>query len=167
MLFRRNYLDLPFLPGVRRAERRDLGAIVELWLRLMQLHREVDRRFELVANASQVMTQRFQGLLNDPDALILVSHEDGQIVGFLVGQIDVNLPFFPGATMGFVSDLYVVDGYRREGRGERMVEVLRSWFRMRGVSSIQLHAAACNPVAHEFWKKMGFEDYLMRMWSDV
>ena len=154
-------------PEIRRAEKRDVARLVELWMALMAVHEKADSRFEVVDATPQIMSQRFHYLMHDRDALVLVSTDGDEVVGFIVGNIDVNLPFFKGTLIGFVADLFVDPDYRRTGRARRMVEALRGWFLARRVSSIQLHAAACNPSAHDFWAQMGFRDYLVRMLADV
>lgn len=167
MLFRRSVPDLPRGGEVRRADRRDVGRLVELWLELMNLHAAVDSRFVVREDAGRTMARRFSELLTDPDTIILVSQSDGEMVGFAVAHIDINLPFLPGTTVGFISDIYVLDAYRRQGRAARLVAAMRDWFKSRKVTVIQLHAASCNPAAQQFWERMGFSDYLVRMWGEV
>jgi GNAT superfamily N-acetyltransferase len=84
-----------------------------------------------------------------------------------VGHVDANLPFLDGPVIGFISDVYVEDAHRKQGRATRLYAALCQWFRSRRVSSIQLHAAALNPESHAFWSRLGFHDYLVRMWADV
>jgi len=147
--------------------RGDVARLVELWTRLMNGHAEMDPRFALTPDAPQQMSRRFQSLLQDRDALILVSETAGDVVGFGVGHLDANLSFFRGPIIGFISDVYVLEEYRRQGRAARLVNTLRGWFIQNRASSIQLHAAACNPGAHAFWRSMGFTDFLIRMWLDL
>ena len=163
VIFRRTEPDEWLNGDVRQAHRADIPRVVELWELLMAVHQEVDDRFAMADDAAVIMTRRFHALLHDRDARLLVSVANGTIVGFTLGHVDFNLPFLVGSTIGFISDLYVDESHRHQGRAVRLVEALRSWFRARGVSSIQLHAASCNPESYQFWSRLGFHDFLVRM----
>jgi GNAT superfamily N-acetyltransferase len=157
----------PSDPSIRRGERRDVARLVGLWLQLMDYHRARDARFAIVPDADRIMDRRFRRILSDSDSRLLVSEAGDRIVGFVVGHIDLNVPVFPGRTIGFIADLFVEEDFRRQGRARGLVNVLMEWFRSRKVTSIQLHAASCNPGAHEFWQQVGFKDFLIRMSADV
>ena len=166
MLFGRRAAEGGSESEIRRAGRTDLNRLTELWLALMADHAALDERFRVRADGGRLMRNRFQLLLNDANCRILVSRSEGDVVGFAVGHVDANVPFLPGPSIGFISDVYIAPEFRMQGRPKRLVHTLRNWFVQRDVSSIQLHAAACNPQSQEFWRRIGFRDYLIRMWLD-
>lgn len=164
-----SFRSIPDLtPGgeIRKAQRADVPRLVELWTDLMQIHADRDPRFALSDNATSVMIRRFHYLIQDRDALLLLSIEQDQVVGFAVGHIDQNLPFFKGEALGFVSDVYILPSHRRQGRARRLYLALQDWFRSRRVSSIQLHVAPFNPEAQAFWQSLGFREFLVRMCAE-
>jgi len=35
------------------------------------------------------------------------------------------------------------------------------------VPSIHLYVSCLNPVSQQFWRELGFEDYISRLWCDL
>ena len=68
-----------------------------------------------------------------------------------------------GVSYGHISSLYVSPRYRHSGVGRRLAEAALAWFGERGLDMVQLHVLADNEAAVAFWRKMGFDDYMLRL----
>ncbi|MCP4599831.1 MAG: GNAT family N-acetyltransferase [Proteobacteria bacterium] len=42
-----------------------------------------------------------------------------------------------------------------------------SWFQEKRISRIELNAASTNDVSHSFWRKRGFQDFMIRMSKEM
>lgn len=66
-----------------------------------------------------------------------------------------------------VYDISVDSACRRRGVGQQLVQALREWVVERGEDRIVLNAAVANEISVPFWRKMGFEEFLMVMAKDL
>jgi ribosomal protein S18 acetylase RimI-like enzyme len=90
-----------------------------------------------------------------------------RLVGYLIARINESPPMLTPQRYGHVSDICVAPDQRRSGAGRRLFSAARVWFRRKGVDVVQLNVAAANPTAQSFWREMGFQDYMYRMWLDL
>ena len=57
---------------------------------------------------------------------------------------------------------------RGTGVGTALVQAMKDWFKLRGVSHYELHVAAMNEQGIRFWEKtMGGKQVMIRMRADV
>lgn len=152
---------------IRRASRRDLEAIGNLWVELMTFHAEVDPRFGIPRHGRQNYIRYIYQSLHDHNYCVLVAAVEGRVTGYVIGYIAQNPPIFPHPHYGFIADLCVTSTCRRQGTGRALVEDILQWFKQRGMSSVQLNVAHHNPVSQAFWRKIGCTDYLNHMWMPL
>lgn len=147
---------------IRRAELADLDQIVALSRELVAFHVKLDPRLAITPDAG-VIAQ----CISDDNWRVFLAEDDTAIVGFIAGNIREMLPMFPEKYRGMISDAVVTARLRRRGIGEQLYRAMADWFRERGVSAVELSAAVANPISQVFWRKMGFNDYMLRMWGEV
>lgn len=152
---------------VRRAGLRDVDDILPLWEEMMRFHAALDPRLEVGPEGASYMRRVFREWLRSEDCRVLVAEAEGEIVGYIVGRVADNPPVFRLRTYGHISDICVAPEWRRRGVGRRLYGALREWFKEEGLSVVQLNAAHRNPTSLAFWRAMGFEDYLHRMWREI
>ena len=152
---------------IRQATRKDLEVIGDLWVELMSFHANLDPRFAIPAHGRNSYIRHIYAVLRDDNYRVYVAEADGQIIGYILGYIAQNPPIFPHPQYGFIADISISPSSRRQGAGTQLVATLRSWFRSRGLTNIQLNVAANNPVSQAFWRKMGCTDYLHHVWMPV
>jgi ribosomal protein S18 acetylase RimI-like enzyme len=152
---------------IRRAKPEDLEAVLDLWNEMMRVHAELDARFQTAPNASDVFRPTLRGWIADQGQRVLVAVADHQVVGYAIGSIAENPPNFATRRYGHVSDICVDPQWRRQGLAHRLWAGLRTWFRQQGIAVVQLHSAALNPASQGFWRDVGFQDYMDRLWLDI
>lgn len=113
---------LDCVPTIRTAERRDLGAILELYVR---------SGLDDVALPLEQAESIFERMRHYPDYRIYVAECDGQLVGTLALLIMDNLGH-SGARSGVVEDVAVSPAWRGRGIGKAMMrfamrQVATSW----------------------------------------
>ncbi len=152
---------------VRRATFNDLEPVLDLWQEMMDYHARLDRRFRPTADGRDHVREVLREWMADDTQRVLVAVADGRIVGYIIGHIAEHPPVFEMRYLGHVSDICVALHWRRKGVGRKLFSALRKWFQNQGLTVVQLHVAALNPVSQAFWREMGFQDYMYRMWLDI
>ena len=156
-------------PGfmVRPARSGDRPAVVSLWGEMMGLHEAFDSRLSISAGWRTHVEQSFGGWLRHGDNYLTVAEgADGVVAFALGGLVQSTLGLTPGSH-GHIAHMCVGSPWRRRGVGRQLFASLRDWFVGRGVLSIHLYVSCLNPVSQRFWRGLGFEDYINRLWCDL
>lgn len=77
------------------------------------------------------------------DNLTFVAEADGEVVGIARGILVAQPPHrraFPGRA-GYVDEIYVIPGHRKQGISQKLLRAILSGFRGRGVTYIYTHPA--------------------------
>ncbi len=162
-------LDVTDVPGVlvREAQSGDTEVVIRLWREMMDFHAPIDGRLSLGSNWRSEVSRATRGWLRDGDTSLLVAEAGDHVVGFIVGgAVDVVLGLEP-SVRGHVAHLCVTSEWRRRGVGRLLFSSLRSWLLRRGTSSIHAHVSHFSPVSQRFWRALGFEEYIERLWCDL
>jgi ribosomal protein S18 acetylase RimI-like enzyme len=94
---------------------------------------------------------------------VLVAEADRELVGFAMGRSNEDPPPFATPPHGFVTNFLVSGPWRRKGLGRRLFEALAAELHARDLREIRLSVAALNPASTAFWRRMGFEPYMVQM----
>jgi GNAT superfamily N-acetyltransferase len=76
-------------------------------------------------------------------------------VGYVVGMLQEPPPIFTPEYYTFISDLYVTPPYRRQSIATALVERVRGWGWVKGVTRLSL-VLPTNSAAHGLYAKLGF-----------
>ncbi len=136
---------------VRKAGRRDLQAIQELWQTLRELEAKIDPCFRTSRDGPQLVRQHRQMILADPRSAFLVAEEHGRILAYLHAEIESNDPVLEPARFGVVVDIIVREDRRREGIGGRLMDHCREWFASQAVGEFRAAVPVQHPVAERFF----------------
>ncbi len=150
-----------------KAGREHIEGILEIWNELMLLHEKLDRSFETVDEAREIYWIFLETNLKNEDFLTLAALEGGIVTGYAVSCINTEPRLFRLMPRGEIIDIAVRSGYRGKGTGKAILEEIKKWFTEKGISRIELHAAAGNERGLEFWRKSGFRPLLYRMYLDI
>ena len=149
---------------IRQATRKDIGGILPLWNQMMDYHAALDERFRPAPDGEEHWATVLRSWLRDDDACVLVADAEGQLVGYIIGMMRENPPVLLPPTYGLVSDICVDPAWRQQGIGRRLFEGLQDWFREKELSTVHLNVAHFSPVSQAFWRAMGCEDFMDRLW---
>lgn len=100
------------------------------------------------------------GYPNSPDQLVQDWQRDE---GFLVAEVDnevrgyVDLLARPWQRTGWVGNMAVERGYRRQGIGTALMRHARQWAREQGLQILLVEATTKNYPALCFYQKLGFQ----------
>jgi len=92
----------------------------------------------------------------------ILAKDWGKAVGFAHGMIKFLPDYLGGYAVGTITHVYVDDDCRHSGIGKALVNQLEEWFLTKKVHSIELQVITGNPIANEFWKKLGYNEELIQ-----
>ena len=95
-------------------------------------------------------------LKNNKQEYIYVAAEDNRLVGFCCGHIKPS--FCYSCNNGEVTELVVMDEYRRQGIGRRLITHMENEFKNLGVAYVHLLTGDRNKVAQMFYLSCGYND---------
>ncbi len=146
--------------SVREATPRDLDRIVELWGEHVDFHAECDPRFLRREGSEPGFAQHMSSQMDKTDYLLLVGEVDGDVAGFLNGQLLKYPPCFARREHGFIDNIAVSARWQRIGLGTALLEKAMAWFSDKGVTTVEGKVLLSNSVAMGFWQKTRFEPYM-------
>lgn len=154
---------------IRPAVPKDVEVIARLWQSLVDYHRALDPELPPATPTGALRyARRLEDQLFNPMARVFVAEVNGQLQGYIFGVVvDLAPEMFSQEPSGFLADIFVEESARREGVGRKLVAALADWFRDKGLSYYEWHAAARNPNALEFWRAMGGREVMLRMRADL
>jgi ribosomal protein S18 acetylase RimI-like enzyme len=122
---------------VRRSQRADVPAVLELWAKSRSGHASTTDRVEDI-----------ERLIDDSPAALLVAEQGGEIVGALIAAWD--------GWRGNMYRLAVRDGHRREGIGLALTRAGEDYLRRCGARRVTALVAYDDEVAGGFWESAGY-----------
>ncbi|MGD2153714.1 MAG: GNAT family N-acetyltransferase [Gemmatimonadales bacterium] len=146
--------------SVREASEQDIDRVVELWAEHLDFHARFDPRFRRREGSEDGFADHLRSRLGDVDFLLLVAEIDGEVEGFLHGELSDYPPCFADRSHGLIYDLAVSPRRQRAGLGTALLENGMAWFSAKGVPTVEGRVLMSNPVAMAFWRKSGFEPYV-------
>lgn len=152
---------------VGRAQIGHVDAVLALWKEMMDYHARIDRRLRVCPDWRRHVERSVRRWLKHDDTRLLVAQVGHDVIGFALGGIvDVGLGLRPG-THGSIAHLCVEAEWRRRGVGRQLFASLRDLLQEQAVSSIHVYVSRFNSVSQSFWRSLGFEDYIERLWCDL
>jgi GNAT superfamily N-acetyltransferase len=144
---------------IRSATRSDVPQMIALWQALQETNAQYEPRLMPNEAATEWFTDYLRDQLDNREAAVYVAVAEGTVVGYVFGQV-LRRPTLAAGDCGYVADLCVAEGWRGQGMGRRLFEMLSDWFHRRGLRAIEVQVVRANPASQAFWRKMGFDDFL-------
>ena len=140
---------------IRPAKIKDIKAIAKLNLELMKHVGQYDQILKLRKGALAMMEAWQKKGVYSHRRKLIVAEDNGEIIGFMGAKINVRPAIYEVREVGFITDMYVLPVYRRQGVSKRMTEMAFEWLKSKGMTHVHLFAVTKNDVAVEVWKKFG------------
>lgn len=133
----------------------------ELFTRMYSRMDEIGLLLPLSADGTEKWLKTVRNTSGKYGLVILVK-DWGKAVGFAHGMVKFLPDYLGGFAVGSITHVYVDDDSRRSGIGKALVNQLEDWFLTKKVHSIELQVITGNPLAKEFWKKLGYLEELQQ-----
>jgi ribosomal protein S18 acetylase RimI-like enzyme len=98
----------------------------------------------------------------DLQQVVLVAETDeGELAGFALGKLDDH----PG--IGYLSDLYVQPGARRQGAARTLIREVATRLRDRGAQVLTLEVQLDNQIARAAYERLGLREHLVGLYAPI
>ena len=101
--------------------------------------------------------------LRQKDTVFFIVEDKKDIVGYAGAEIQKNPAYVKFKKKGHLFNLYVRPKYRRKGIGKKLTKEVLKWFRKNNVKDLMIRVYKHNKIAHELYKKFGFQDYFIEL----
>jgi len=95
--------------------------------------------------------------------MIVIATDEETIVGFAAGNIRLLPNYLGNKKVGYISHVFVIDSYKKQHIGKKLVTELENFFIEKSVNIIELEVLIDNNSARHFWEKMEFYSDNLRM----
>ena len=146
---------------IRKAKTEDAERMADLWHEMAMFHARLGEEWRIRRGSKPGFAKYITKVVDEREAGVFVAHDDGRIVGFVVAQAASRARIFVRKDHGLIADLAVTRAYRRRGVGEKLCRRALRWIAARGLDTAEVRFATSNPLATAFWRKMGFDTYMV------
>lgn len=153
---------------IRKAARREIPRLVELWWDFQTTHPPYDPVFyrnKSKAECLRLCQKYYQVILASKNHIFLVAETNGKLVGFIMGEIGHRPPVYRTVEAGFLSMIYIIPEMQRKGAGTRLVQALEKEFRRRKIRHVELVVDKKNRPALELYRKCGYQDRQVKVYK--
>ena len=150
--------------NVRRAEARDIPAVMELLKQVNQVHH--DGRPDLFKLTTKYTEDELGAILENSRTPVFVCEDsDGRILGhgFCILQHPENTKLLHDILTLYIDDICVDSAARGRHVGTAIYERILQYARECGCYNVTLNVWNCNPGAMKFYEKLGLSPYKVGM----
>ena len=150
--------------SVRRAETRDIPAILELLRQVNRVHH--DGRPDLFRLTTKYTKDELPAILKNVRTPVFVCTEEGGRVlghGFCMLQRPENTRLQHDLLTLYIDDICVDEAARGRGAGRALYEHILAFARACGCYNVTLNVWSCNPGAMRFYEELGLVPYKVGM----
>jgi ribosomal protein S18 acetylase RimI-like enzyme len=147
---------------IRNGRLQDRQKVVHVWHEFMEYHKRISAMDnELVVEAGEMWMKYYDRHVRSPVMKALVAEQDGEIVGFLLGEIQKRPPIFKASHPAYLDSIGVVESRRNQGIGGMMIDQFAKWAREKGAPFIMLNVVVENASAQRLYEKLGFKTTIL------
>jgi ribosomal protein S18 acetylase RimI-like enzyme len=147
---------------IREGRIKDAEKTLPIWDQFMEFHRRISAfDFQMVDSAREMWVKYFKRYVRSRIRTAVVAELNGEIVGFLIGEIQKRPPVFVSLRQAYVDSIGVLERYRSQGIGSMMLEAFTEWSKERGMPYIMLFVAVENDAARHLYEKHGFRPMML------
>jgi ribosomal protein S18 acetylase RimI-like enzyme len=84
---------------------------------------------------------------------IFVAEVDGQVVGYVTTRVD------PVTSVGGIPNFGVLERYRNQGIGRRLLETAIAYLRSEGMQLARIETLEQNPIGQHLYPSVGFQEF--------
>ena len=150
--------------SVRRAEARDIPAILDLLVQVDMVHHN-GRPDLFKGPATKYSAEELERILADEETPVFVCTDEQNRVlghGFCVMQHSGGQLMEEHATV-YIDDICVDEEARGRGVGRALYEHILAFAREKGAYNVTLNVWTCNPGAMAFYERLGLTPYKVGM----
>lgn len=152
---------------IRQAVTNDIGAIVPLWLKLMEMHEELNTYWTPSADAEAIVRRDMATWIEEDKSFVFVALDGKAVIGYTIGNFSQMAPVFKHGQKAYIRDAWVEPQYRSKRVGKMLVDELKKCFKQKGVDICDVEVAVQNEKGIKFWKEQGFAPMTIRLVQEI
>lgn len=139
-------------------ESRHLQGVRLCFIELQDFERHLDPRMPPGIEIVDAYMDRMLELCDECGGRILVAEVDGKVAGYATILPKVKSDEIEDGDLeyGLVSDLVVIEAFRRKGLGKRLLSAAEAYARKCRVRWLRIGVLARNPVPRQLYESAGF-----------
>jgi len=148
---------------IRKATKKDLESLNKLQIGLAKYEAKLRKTLIDPEKVRKWYEKHYKKMIKKKNCAFFVAEVNGKIVGYILGGIETPTHRHIYKRRGYIHDAFILDEYRRKRVGKQLTQKLFKWFKSKGIKWIRVDAYTNNRVGINFWKKMGFKEYVLEM----
>jgi len=149
---------------IREATKDDEPKIKELIEKLHAFEMPMEELYASRPDTAERNMRFFKRMIKNDNGTIFVAEVDNQIVGYAVCWIAKRPPYlYKVDRIGYISDVFVEEQYRRRGIGSALLGKILEWFKNKNIKYVELSVLVKNEKAIKFYEKHGFKVYSLNL----
>ena len=159
--------------SIREYKEEDKETVVKLFENLVDFLISIDptKRLRKLPKYGYITLQKTLEDVSKQDGVFYVAVANNTIVGFIAvilpGYSEYEAFAVYPVKRGRIIELYVDSAYREKGVGTKLMQAAEKYLKDKGCEFIRLVVLVPNVNAHNFYKKLGFEDLHSDMFKRV
>ena len=122
-----------------------------------------ERPMDVTLKEGEIHYYDLAGLIQSPDAEVLVAEQDGELIGSGYAHIIDSKPYLKHQKHAHLGFMYVKPEHRGKAVNKLIIEALQQWTLSKGVTEMRLEVYHNNPGAIRAYEKVGFIPALLEM----
>lgn len=152
---------------IRKAKIKDLKDIVELSYKSVIYHKKLNPYYDTSKDVKEVLTKSLKKNIYSSNSCIFIAEENNKIIGYLL-VFKVDRPeMFKIKRAGLIADVFIEDGYRRTGIGNKLIKECFKWLKEGRINFVEINVEVSNKQAINFWNKEGFKDVSIERYKKI
>lgn len=148
---------------VRPFREEDAPAVHRMMTQLAKQREESTHQMVLKKEYNRFFKSYMLGLLDNPDAVVCVAEDDGQVIGYAVATRGRDQPFMRFSHVAILNDIFVEKGQRNEGVGKQLLAALRAWAQQQDLEALEVQVFPEHDEEIDMLQKLGFFQYRVKM----
>ncbi len=150
--------------GIRKATKKDMGAIVKIWIALMDFHKPFGRKmYQFKPNYAALYQKFLKKQLSSGKAAVFVAQDKRKIIWYLMVDEEKLPPIYIFDKEAFVSDLFVKGSYRGKGIGTRLIGEAEKWGKTRKCHWLGIRSHVRNRRAINVYRQSGMQAHHLKL----
>jgi ribosomal protein S18 acetylase RimI-like enzyme len=141
----------------------------ECFIELQDFERAIDPRMPGGADIAGDYIPAMMNRCRECQGKIFVAEVDGSVAGYatVLTKVRSDEPTDADVEYGFISDLVVLQKFRRQGLGRRLLDAVEAYSRSRDVQWLRIGFLAGNQAAHDLYRSAGFANLYRELEKDL
>jgi GNAT superfamily N-acetyltransferase len=148
---------------IREFRETDGDAVRAMMKSLATQRKESDHSLVLKDEYQRFFSKYMLGFLQNPDAVVKVAEDGGQVVGYVVASRGREASYYKYANVAILSDVFVKESHRGKGLARLLIAAIEQWARAAKLQAIEVNVFPDHQEEMESLKGLGFFEYRIKM----